>query len=377
MKTVRILLVSIFLVSACREPAWGGNDGDTPLAEAVRQEGGSIFCLRTPRFPEYVHVLKDGSGLISFDITDICRLDVATGAVVVLTKKPLPVREISPAPDGQAVAFLSKGDNTSDVFVLDCQTGLVTNLTKGVGNALLPAWSPDGKQIAFVSDRVGDWRVFVMAPDGAGVQQVGDWNAMNVLQNLDIQPGAVRWGMRSLHWMSDARRLLIKLNVGTAEQPSMKYVGRILTVGRGDMQEGTAPPPRDGVLSHDDRWFVSSYWGPSRLWRNNASIGADWRTTALFISEITDVTKKRLLYDGGPKVWCSSPAWSPSDEMVVFEWGEERRSLQPLLKRGDTEHPWVTEVALAVVSVRSGRFERLTDARDYDWREPQWVRKNP
>jgi WD40 repeat protein len=54
------------------------------------------------------------------------------------------------------------------VYLIDVETGDFTPLTAGVS----PVWSPDGSLIAFLSDRSGTTEVWIIHPDGTGLQQL-------------------------------------------------------------------------------------------------------------------------------------------------------------------------------------------------------------
>ena len=54
----------------------------------------------------------------------------------------------APAPDGQRIAFASRGW----LWVMDLNSGIARRVTTGGSLDARPAWSPDGKRLAFVRD---------------------------------------------------------------------------------------------------------------------------------------------------------------------------------------------------------------------------------
>jgi hypothetical protein len=75
----------------------------------------------------------------------------------------------SPAgsPNGQSVAFMSQRDGNWEVYRVNLDGAGLTRLTNSGANDGLPVWSPDGKSIAFVSNREGGWAVWAMNADGS------------------------------------------------------------------------------------------------------------------------------------------------------------------------------------------------------------------
>ena len=75
----------------------------------------------------------------------------------------------SPAgsPNGQSVAFMSQRDGNWEVYRVNLDGAGLTRLTNSGANDGLPVWSPDGKSIAFVSNHEGGWAVWAMNADGS------------------------------------------------------------------------------------------------------------------------------------------------------------------------------------------------------------------
>jgi Tol biopolymer transport system component len=60
-----------------------------------------------------------------------------------------------------------------DIYLIDVQSGASRPLLPdGSTRNIFPAWSPDGSKIAFASDRSGTGQIWVVSPDGSGLEQV-------------------------------------------------------------------------------------------------------------------------------------------------------------------------------------------------------------
>ncbi len=80
---------------------------------------------------------------------------------------------IQPAisPDGGWIA-LSSSWHQSDIYTIKTDGTEIRQLTSDGFRDRAPAWSPDGKQIAFYSNRSGVLDIWVMRPDGGGLNQL-------------------------------------------------------------------------------------------------------------------------------------------------------------------------------------------------------------
>lgn len=75
---------------------------------------------------------------------------------------------VSASPAGDAIVF----DLLGDLYVVDWLGGTARPLTSGPEWDIEPRFSPDGTRIGFVSDRDGTRNVWLVEPDGTGLQQV-------------------------------------------------------------------------------------------------------------------------------------------------------------------------------------------------------------
>ena len=105
------------------------------------------------------------------EIRDIWLVDVKTHGVNLWENDKISSRA-SWFPDGESIAFVSKGgDANPQIYVADIAKQNVRLLTKGSLN-ISPACSPDGESISFVSDRGGGAELYIMNTDGSAVRQL-------------------------------------------------------------------------------------------------------------------------------------------------------------------------------------------------------------
>jgi tricorn protease len=101
------------------------------------------------------------------------------------------VATVSPAPDGQRVTVVARGD----VFTVPAKDGPTRNLTQTQGvHERNATWSPDGKLIAYLSDATGEFELYVRPQDGKGA-------ATQLTSNNDTYPF-------SPDWSPDSKKLL-------------------------------------------------------------------------------------------------------------------------------------------------------------------------
>jgi TolB protein len=80
------------------------------------------------------------------------------------------------------LAFVSDQakEGVFDLYIIDNQNK-VRRITQNVGNAFAPNWSPNGRYIAFAADNGKNVDIYIIKPDGTGLQQVTDDKARDYL----------------------------------------------------------------------------------------------------------------------------------------------------------------------------------------------------
>ena len=76
----------------------------------------------------------------------------------------------SMAPDGKRFVYRSFGPDGEGLRIMNLDTKAVTKLTEGYDN--FPVWSPRGDLIMFSRAAQGDYEIYTIHPDGAGVKRL-------------------------------------------------------------------------------------------------------------------------------------------------------------------------------------------------------------
>jgi Tol biopolymer transport system component len=97
--------------------------------------------------------------------------EAVTGPAVPILKGTRPIRDHDVSPDGQWVAFTEAGVQ-EDLFVARVDGTELRRLTDDGFRDRGPAWAPDGTRVAFYSDRAGDYNLWLIRPDGSGLERL-------------------------------------------------------------------------------------------------------------------------------------------------------------------------------------------------------------
>jgi tricorn protease len=154
----------------------------TPRANLFSYELASKQTRQVTSFTDFdVKFPSLGRGAIVFEQAgQIWRLDLATEraqAIAITIHEDLPalrptltpvgkfITSVRPAPDGQRVTVVARGE----VFTVPAKEGPTRNLTQTPGvHERGASWSPDGKWIAYLSDATGENELYIRAQDGRG-----------------------------------------------------------------------------------------------------------------------------------------------------------------------------------------------------------------
>jgi serine/threonine protein kinase len=97
-----------------------------------------------------------------------------------ITQSSSLVHSPSVSSDGEWLTYITVGIQT-DLFVLKIGSTTPSQLTDDTYGELLPRWSPDNKRIVFYANRGGGSELWLINPDGSGLQQLTETNSPGVV----------------------------------------------------------------------------------------------------------------------------------------------------------------------------------------------------
>ncbi len=303
-------------------PMWAANgriyfvSERTPRANLFSYDLASKKTVQVTNFTDYdVKFPSLGRDAIVFEQAGrIWRLDLASGKAAVV---PITVREdaagarpglvnvarnvasVSPAPDGQRVTVVARGD----VFTVPAKDGPTRNLTRTQGvHERAATWSPDGKWIAYLSDATGEFELYIRPQDGRGA-------ATQLTKDNDTYPFTPVWSpdSKKLMW-GDRKQRLRFVEVET------KAVTTI------------AENPDAPITSYD--WAPDSQW-VTWIHQDRGTLGK------VMLHGLAD--KKTLTVDDG---WYapSQPAFSDDGKWLLFA---SARDFRPIYSDTEWNHAYL------------------------------------
>lgn len=152
MKTVRFILVIIFLISVGRNTTAEESNFEIYLmnADGTHQERltNSSGADLNPSFsPDGRKVVfesdRDGD-------KEIYVIDILNKKTIKLTDNSIDDFDPAWSPDGENIVFVSNRDGNNEIYIMNKNGGLQQRLTNNKIEGTSPSWSPDGKRITYV-----------------------------------------------------------------------------------------------------------------------------------------------------------------------------------------------------------------------------------
>ncbi len=143
-------------------------DGSRPK-RLTHSTGADTSAAWNPKTGQQVAFVSDRGGTPQLYTMD------ADGSEVQKVELPDMGYVIDPAwsPNGQLLAFSWRRPNGNyDLYVMDIATHALVELTRDAGRNERPSWAPDGRHIIFESTRTGTRQIWSMLADGSAVRQL-------------------------------------------------------------------------------------------------------------------------------------------------------------------------------------------------------------
>lgn len=296
------------------------------LGAALALTGVALFA-----FPGYLTEPSEPSGLIVFQGRDADGYGVFTvpakgGGVRQL---PIPIKESIGfprySPDARFLALIGEdATGKEDLFVSDPLGRNPRAIAPSPGQREgAPAWTPDGTRIAFASDRDGNWEIYDVGPDGAGLRRLTNDPAEDLApvyapDGRTIVFASDRGGGDDLHLFSmnvdgtGARRITSgALEAAPDFSPDGKRIAYVSqTSGEADIWVADADGSNARPVSAEPGIFeYTPRWSPDGTWIAYERYGKEYPDLFLIRS---DGSGRRRVTDTGS--YAGAPAWRPEPE---------------------------------------------------------------
>lgn len=181
------------------------------------------------------------------------------------------------SPDGKTLAI----DVLGRIWLMSINGGEATPITDSLGNARQPSWSPDGSQITFQAFWDGNWHIYIVNKDGAGLKQM-------TTDEFDY---------REPHWSPDGSKLVFSSDRG------------------GSYDIWTLDIVGERMVAITD--LAGNEYGP--VWSEDGSqmayVSDDVETGGIIVNAMETGSTKRI-YQGRGKL--TGVSWSPASDKILF-----------------------------------------------------------
>ena len=143
-------------------------DGSHPR-RLTHSTGADTSASWNPKTGQQVAFVSDRGGTPQLYTMD------ADGSEVQKVELPDMGYVIDPSwsPNGQLLAFSWRRPNGNyDLYIMDIASHALVELTRDAGRNERPSWAPDGRHIVFESTRTGTRQIWTMLADGTAVKQL-------------------------------------------------------------------------------------------------------------------------------------------------------------------------------------------------------------